>query len=378
MIYFDNSATTKTDDSVLQTYQSVSDKYFGNASSLHTLGEQSQRLLHQSRKQIAQLLNVKTSEIFFTSGGTEGDNWAIKGTAIEKLNYGRHMITSSTEHPAVIKSMEQLEKLGWDITYLSVDKEGKIDVDELKAAITKETVLVSLMAVNNETGSLQPLNEVGDLLKHYPSIHFHVDAVQAIGKIDLDLNTSRIDMAVFSGHKFHAPKGTGFVYVKEGRVLSPLMSGGGQENSLRSGTENLPGNVAMAKALRLLLEKEAEDRAHIMQLKSSLMDHLSGLARVKVFTPTESAPHILCFGIEDSRGEVVVHALEKQGIYVSTTSACSSKKKNDIHSIAEMGYTKAEAESAVRISLSHHNTAQEVADFKKVFNDIYAKLKSFE
>lgn len=378
MIYFDNSATTKSDSTVLQTYQSVSEKYFGNASSLHSLGEQSQQLLNQSRKQIAQLLDVQKSEIYFTSGGTEGDNWAIKGTAIEKMNYGRHLITSSTEHPAVIKSMEQLESLGWDVTYLPVDNKGKITIEDLETAITKETVLVSLMAVNNETGSLQPLNEVGKILEKYPSIHFHVDAVQAIGKIDLELNTSRIDMAVFSGHKFHAPKGTGFMYVKEGRVLAPLMSGGGQEDNSRSGTENLPGNAALAKALRILMENKDDKRAHLIDMKKSLIDYLSSLDKVTVFTPTESAPHIVCFGIENGRGEVVVHALEKQGIYTSTTSACSSRKKDNHHSLVEMGYTNAEAESAVRISLSHLNTKQEVEKFKEVFSSVHAQLKSIE
>ncbi|WP_423189647.1 cysteine desulfurase family protein [Alkalibacterium sp. f15] len=378
MIYFDNAATTKIESTVLSTYQSVSENYFGNPSSLHQLGEHSQQLLSQSRKQIAHIMNISEGEIYFTSGGTEGDNLAIKGTAIEKMNYGRHVITASTEHPAVIKSLEQLENLGWDVTYLPVDKEGKIDIDELENAITKETVLVSLMAVNSETGSLQPLKKVGELLEHYPSIHFHVDAVQAVGKIDLNLNSSRIDMAVFSGHKFHAPKGTGFIYVKAGRQLAPLMSGGGQENNLRSGTENVPGSVALAKALRLLMEKKTDSKVELVKMKNLIIDYLSTLDKVTVFTPKESAPHIICFGIKNIRGEVVVHALEREDIYTSTTSACSSKKKDKIHAIAEMGYTKSEAESAVRISLSYLNTEQEVDVFKKVFNEIHSQLKLIE
>ncbi|MFO8070137.1 MAG: cysteine desulfurase family protein [Alkalibacterium sp.] len=378
MIYFDNSATTKTDSTVLSTYQSVSENYFANPSSLHQLGEQSQQLLTRSRKQIAQIMNVSEGEIYFTSGGTEGDNLAIKGTAIEKMNRGRHVITASTEHPAVIKSLEQLEMLGWDVTYLPVDKEGKINIDELENAIKKETVLVSLMAVNSETGSLQPLKEVGELLEQYPSIHFHVDAVQAIGKIDLDLNNSRIDMAVFSGHKFHAPKGTGFIYVKAGRKIASLMSGGGQEDTLRSGTENVPGSVALAKAVRLLMEKKTENIKKLIDIKNLIIDYLSALEKVTVFTPTESAPHIICFGIKNIRGEVVVHALERKDIYISTTSACSSKKKDKLHSVAEMGYTKNEAESAVRISLSHHNTEQEVDIFKRAFDEVHLRLQLIE
>lgn len=378
MIYFDNSATTKTESSVLETYKTVSETYFGNPSSLHQLGEQSQQLLTQSRKQIAQIMNVSEDEIYFTSGGTEGDNLAIKGTAFEKINYGRHIITSLTEHPAVIKSMQQLEALGWNVTYLSVDQEGKISLEELKKAMTKETVLVSLMAVNNETGSIQPIKEVGEILEHYPSVHFHVDAVQAIGKIELDLDLSRIDLAVFSGHKFHAPKGTGFIYIKKGRKIAPLLSGGGQEAALRSGTENVPGNVALAKSLRLLMENKRENLSRLVDMKTRLTEYLSALEKVTVFSPEDSAPHIICFGIENIRGEVVVHALEKNDIYVSTTSACSSRKRDKIHSIKEMGYKKEEAESAVRISLSHKNTEQEVDVFKEVFNQIHSQLKSIE
>lgn len=378
MIYFDNSATTKIDASVLKTYQSVSERYYGNPSSLHQLGEQSRLLLTQSRIQIADLLNVSKEEIFFTSGGTEGDNLAIKGTALEKMDYGRHIITSSTEHPAVIKSMEQLEALGWDVTYLSVDKEGKISLTELENALRKETVLVSLMAVNNETGSLQPLKEVGEILEQYPSVHFHVDAVQAIGKIDLDLNKSRIDVAVFSGHKFHAPKGTGFMYIKSGRKLAPLLSGGGQESSLRNGTENVSGNVALAKSLRLLMENKKEKIDKLNGMKKVMLEYLSGLDKVTVFSPEESAPHILCFGIKNIRGEVVVHALEKHDIYISTTSACSSRKKEKIHSIREMGHSLKEAESAVRISWSSLNSLEEVDAFKRAFDSVYSQLKSIE
>ncbi|SFB85376.1 cysteine desulfurase [Alkalibacterium subtropicum] len=378
MIYFDNSATTKIDASVLETYHSVSDHYYGNPSSLHQMGEQSRQLLTQSRNQIAELLKVSKEEIYFTSGGTEGDNLAIKGTALAKKEYGRHIITSTIEHPAVIESMEQLETLGWEVTYLSVDEKGQIDLDEFERSLRKDTVLVSLMAVNNETGSLQPLKEVGELLEHYPSVHFHVDAVQALGKIDLDLNHSRIDIAVFSGHKFHAPKGTGFVYVKSGRKLAPLLSGGGQETGVRNGTENVPGNVALAKALRLLMGNKKEVNQRFIDMKRSLLNYFSRLDKVTVFTPEESAPHIICFGIKNIKGEVLVHALEKQGIYISTTSACSSRKKDKTYSVKEMGYSIKEAESAVRISWSHINTQKEIDTFKNVFDAIYLQLKSIE
>lgn len=378
MIYFDNSATTSINESVLTSFLEVSRKYYGNPSSLHTFGEETNSLMKQSRKQIASLLAVDSEEIYFTSGGTEGDNWAIKGTAIEKKDFGKHIISTATEHPAVIKSLEQLEMLGWTITYLSVDSKGQIDLNELKEAIRKDTVLVSIMAVNNETGSIQPLREIGDILDDYPAIHFHVDAVQAIGKIDLNLGYSRIDIAVFSGHKFHAPKGTGFIYLKKGKQIAALMSGGGQENGKRSGTENVPGTVAMAKALRLLMDKKDEKNDFVGLLNKDLTEYLTSLDHVTIFSPKTSAVHIICFGVKNIRGEIVVHALEKEGIIVSTTSACSSKRKTKTPTVVDMGYSKDEAESAVRISLSHYNTLGEVKKFKQSFNEVYNRLKEMK
>ena len=257
MIYFDNSATTQVLPEVLSTYNAVSEKIWGNPSSLHAMGEQAFNLLEQSRKQIADLLHCNIDEIYFTSGGTEGDNWVVKGTAIEKRPYGRHIITSSVEHPAVLNSLHQLEKLGYDVTYLPVDENGRVSAEDLKAAIRKDTILVSIMAVNNEVGAIQPLKEIAAVLEDFPKIHFHVDAVQGVGKgIQELLEQDRVDFLTFSGHKFHAPRGIGFMYKKRGRMIAPLMSGGGQEKALRSGTENLPAIASMAKALRLTLENE--------------------------------------------------------------------------------------------------------------------------
>lgn len=378
MIYFDNSATTEVNGQVLESFLAASQSYYGNPSSLHYIGEETNHLLKQARKQVASLMNVSEEEIFFTSGGTEGDNWAVKGTAIEKKMYGRHMITSAIEHPAVLNSMKQLENLGWEVTYLPVNETGQINIDELKAAIRKDTVLVSVMAVNNETGSILPIRKISEVLKDYPSIHFHVDAVQAIGKIDIELEQSRIDIAVFSGHKLHAPKGTGFVYLKKGRKLAPLMSGGGQESGIRSGTENVPGNIALAKALRLVLENSHDKRSKMLTCKKAVSDYLQAKEKVQVFTPDKSAPHIVCFGLSGIKGEIIVHALEKEGVIVSTTSACSSKRKLKQPSVRDMGYSKDEAESAVRISFSHNNTLDEVDEFKKVFDKIYKQLREID
>lgn len=376
MIYFDNSATTKISEAALETYRKVSENYFGNPSSLHKLGDAPSQLLEQSRAQIAENFDVLANEIYFTSGGTEGDNWAIKGTAIEKERFGKHIITTNIEHPAVYESMKQLEKLGWEVTYLPVNKKGVISVTDLEAAIREDTVLVSIIAVNNEVGSIQPLNEIGAVLKKYPAIHYHVDAVQAIGMVDLQLGkNSRIDIAVFSGHKFKAPRGIGFIYLKEGRQLAPLLTGGGQEKGMRSGTENLPAIAAMAKAVRLVFEDAEEKQAHLQKMKMKLYHYLAKKEKVTIFSDKNQAPHILCFGIEGIRGEVTVHALEEKNIYISTTSACSSRSL-DIESstLNAMGFSKNIAETANRVSFAAENTEAEVEEFCQAFDEVLKKF----
>lgn len=377
MIYFDNSATTKVLPEVLDTYNKVSEQIWGNPSSLHNFGEQAFNLLEQSRKQIADLLNVDPDEIYFTSGGTEGDNWVIKGTAIEKREFGKHLITTSVEHAAVRNSFEQLKQLGYDVTYLPVDDEGRISIADLKAAIRPDTTLVSIMAVNNEIGTIQPIKEAGELLKNYPKIHFHVDAVQGLGKgIQDQIFNDRTDFAAFSGHKFHAPRGTGFIYGRRGRRIAPLMNGGGQEKNQRSGTENLPGIAAMAKAIRLVLEKEPSAIDTERQIKQLIMDHISQFDKVTIFSKNDDtfAPHILCFAIKGVRGETIVHAFEKQGIYISTTSACSSKDHTESGTLNAMQVPDDIATSAVRISLGDHNTLDEAKQFVKVFDQLYEEF----
>lgn len=377
MIYFDNSATTKVDSTVLDTYLKVSEQFYGNPSSLHLLGDAPAKLLAQSRVQIANSLNVKPQEIYFTSGGTEGDNWAIKGTALEKKRFGQHLITSTVEHPAVYETMKQLELFGWEVTYLPVDKKGLISPKDLKEAIREDTVLVSIIGVNNEVGTVQPIKEIGEVLRDYPSIHFHVDAVQTLGMVDLELGPeSRVDMAVFSGHKFRAPRGIGFIYIKDGRQIAPLLTGGGQESDMRSGTENLPAIAAMARALRLTLDDESMKRTHIKKLQMKIRKHLETKEKVTLFTPENHAPHILCFGIEGIRGEVTVHAFEEYAIFISTTSACSSRAMDvDSSTLSAMGVPKHISETANRVSLAAENTEEEVDEFIKVFDEIYEKFQ---
>lgn len=377
MIYFDNSATTQMTEGVLETFLKVSQSINWNPSSLHSLGDQAAGLLQQSRQQIASLLSVSSQEIFFTSGGTEGDNWAIKGTAIEKSFYGKHLITTTIEHPAVKESMHQLEQLGFEVTYLPVDKKGIVSVEALKKAIRPDTIMVSVMAINNEIGSIQPLTEIGEILKEYPSIHFHVDAVQAIGKMPLLLGeNSRIDIATFSGHKFHGPKGVGFVYLKKGRKLAPLLNGGGQEAGLRSGTENVAGIAAMGKALRLVLSDMAEKQHTQRKIKDYLTEELQKYPKVVFFSNKEGAPHILCYALKGIRGEVMVHAFEKQEIYISTTSACSSRNKTSSSTLGAMNVPESLATSAVRVSLSDTNTMDEAKQFIKEFDVLYDQFQA--
>ena len=377
MIYFDNSATTKVYPEVLTTYTKVSEAIWGNPSSLHKMGENAYNLLEQSRAQIAELLGCQKEEIFFTSGGTEGDNWAIKGTALEKGIYGKHLITTQVEHPAVLNSMKQLEKLGFEVTYLPVDENGRVSVLDLKQALRKDTILVSVMAVNNEVGTIQPLKEIARVLADHPKVHFHVDAVQAVGKGLTDLiMDERVDLVTFSGHKFHAPRGVGFLYKKAGRKLAPLLSGGGQEKNLRSSTENLPAIAAMAKALRLLLENETKNVAHEQAIRQKIFEHLQAFDKMTLFSQLDDkfAPHILCFAIAGVRGETIVHAFEDQGVFISTTSACSSKKGQVSSTLHAMQVDDKIATSAVRVSLDENNTMAQADKFNQIFDDIYQKF----
>jgi cysteine desulfurase len=360
MIYFDNSATTKPYDEVLESFLTVSRNFYGNPSSLHGFGGKADKLLTQAREQIAQLLAVKQSEIYFTSGGTESNNMAIKGTALLYKNRGRHLITTSVEHASVRSAMEQLEDEGFKITYLPVDIDGRVDVADVEKAIRKDTILVSIMQVNNEVGAIQPIDEIGEMLKSYPNILFHVDAVQGIAKVPLQLSGSRVDLCSYSAHKFHGLKGTGFLYIRDGVRLAPLFSGGNQERKMRSGTENVAGAVAMAKALRMTIAKSGAGIAKMEQVKSILSKGLNEIEGVEVHTPIKhSAPHILNFSIQDVKSEVLIHALEEKDIFVSTTSACSSKKKSPSQTLLAMGVPEKSANSAIRVSLSFENTEQE-------------------
>ncbi|CYU45800.1 cysteine desulfurase family protein [Streptococcus suis] len=373
MIYFDNAATTQVYPEVLKTYTEVATKIWGNPSSLHSLGNQATRILEASRKQIAELLGQDSKEIFFTSGGTEGDNWVIKGVAFEKAHLGKHIIVSAIEHPAVKESALWLKTQGFEVDLAPVNAQGFVDVAALESLIRPDTTLVSIMAVNNEIGAIQPIQEISQLLADKPTISFHVDAVQAIGKVPTERYlTDRVDFASFSGHKFHSVRGVGFVYVKSGKKIAPLLTGGGQESDKRSTTENVAGIAATAKALRLTLDKAVDSQKRLAAMKQILVDELGKYADVTVFSGLgDFVPSIVTFGIKNIRGEVIVHAFEDHQIYISTTSACSSKVGKPAGTLIAMGVPQKLAQTAVRISLDDDNDMGQIEQFLTIFKQIY-------
>lgn len=379
MIYFDNSATTKPYPEVLETYMQVASKILGNPSSLHRLGDQATRILDASRQQIADLIGKKSDEIFFTSGGTEGDNWVIKGVAFEKAQFGKHIIVSVIEHPAVKESALWLKSQGFEVDFAPVDNKGFVDVEALADLIRPDTTLVSIMAVNNEIGSIQPIEAISELLADKPTISFHVDAVQALAKIPTEKYlTERVDFATFSGHKFHGVRGVGYVYIKSGKKITPLLTGGGQERDYRSTTENVAGIAATAKALRLSMEKLDIFRSKTGQMKAVIRQALLDLDYPDIFVFSDEedfAPHILTFGIKGVRGEVIVHAFEDYDIFISTTSACSSKAGKPAGTLIAMGVDKDKAQSAVRLSLDLENDMSQVEQFLTKLKLIYNQTR---
>lgn len=376
MIYLDNSATTKPYPEVIDTFVTVSTDYFGNPSSIHGLGGQAERLLTQSRELCAKLLGILPQEIIFTSGGTEGNNLAIKGSAFQHQARGKHIITTSIEHPSTSKAFEQLEDLGFNVTYLPVDHNGLISIKDLEAALSEETILVSVIHVNNELGSVQPIEEIGQCLEKYPKALFHVDHVQGIGKVPIEIKKANVDLCTISGHKFHSVKGTGLLYVREGLRLSPLLSGGVQERSLRAGTENPAGIAAMTKALRIMLSESHTEINKLAEMKQYLTEELNKIKGVAVNTPTvHAAPHIVNFSVDKVKPEVLIHSLEEKEIYVSTKSACSSKSSDISQILSAIGLSEDRAKTAIRISMSFENTMEELNVFIRELKEILPKLQ---
>lgn len=359
-IYFDNSATTMPYDEVIQEVSNGMKEYFGNPSSLHKIGMKCEKRLNEVREYFASTIKCNRDEIYFTSGGSEGNNLILKGL----LKPGHHFITTTFEHHSIINTCKELEANGVKITYLDVDSEGRISLEDLEEAIRKETTLISIMYVNNEMGAIQDLEAIGNLIKERSSrAKFHVDAVQGYGKLPIDVNKAKIDFLTVAGHKIHGPKGTGFVYIKKGIVLNSLISGGGQEKGLRAGTENLPAIIGFEKAAKITFENIDERYKYISELKEYFIEKLKDIKDVRINSGMNSfSPYILNVSFLGVRAEVLLHLLEDSGIYVATGSACTSKSSaaHGSYVIKALGLNNKEIESAIRFSFSYQNTKEEI------------------
>ncbi|MDN5331535.1 MAG: cysteine desulfurase [Tepidanaerobacteraceae bacterium] len=352
-VYLDNSATTKVAKEAVDAMVHALTLAFGNPSSLHRKGMEAEKIVNKAREKLALFLGVKAREIYFTSGGTESNNLAIKGAAYARKRYGKHLITTSIEHPSVLDVFKQLEEEGFSVTYLNVDEKGHINLVELKQAIKSDTILVSIMYVNNEVGSIQPIHDAAKIISQNKNTLFHVDAVQAFGKVPLIPNLSGVHLLSLSAHKIYGPKGVGALFVREGTKITPLFNGGGQEEGLRSGTENVPGIAGFSAAAELVFKNFGLWQVKMRELKERLKTGiLSEIPDTVLNGPDDGAPHILNISFLGTKAEVLLHALESHGIYVSTGSACSSHKSVKSHVLAAMGKTDEEIEGAIRFSLS--------------------------
>ena len=347
---------------------------------MHQKGVEAEQYIRTAQETLAKILKVKEKEIFFTSGGTESDNWALVGTAMANKRTGNHIITSAIEHPAVSAPLAFLEEQGFRITRLPVNKEGLVDVNELEEAITPETILVSIMYVNNEIGAVEPIGEIGRRIKaKNPKTYFHVDAIQAFGKYRIYPKRMGIDMLSVSGHKIHGPKGSGFLYIDEKVKIRPLILGGGQQNGMRSGTDNVPGIAGLGVAAKMMYQNFDEKVEHLYQLKERMAEGLSKIDDVVIngMPVREGAPHILSVSFLGIRSEVLLHTLEDRNIYVSAGSACSSHKRKPSATLSAMGMSKAQIENTVRISFSEENTFEEVDYCLEVLNEVLPMLKRY-
>ena len=362
-VYLDNSATTRCFDEVAQLTHKILCEHYGNPSSMHHKGVEAERYVRDARETLAKILKVNEKEILFTSGGTESDNIALVGTAMANHRRGRHLITTQIEHPAVLQPMAYLQNQGFEVTYLPVDKEGRIRLSDLEQAIRPDTILVSIMHTNNEIGSLQPIAEAGELIKKCnPQTLFHVDAVQGFGKFYIYPKKMQIDMLSVSAHKIHGPKGVGFLYLREGAKVNPIMYGGGQQKGMRSGTENVAGSAGMALAAEMVYKELNRDMEKMYGLRKRLIDGVRQVDNVKVngCPDREGAAHIVSLSVRGVRSEVLLHALEERGIYVSAGSACAAHKPQPSATLRAIGVEKELLESTIRFSLSVFTTREEI------------------
>ena len=400
--YLDNSATTRCFDEVREYMSEIMDKYYGNPSSMHMVGVEAEKHIRYATDVFAGLLKADPKEIVYTSGGTESDNLALIGCAGANARAGRHIITTKIEHPAVLETCAYLEKEGYEVTYLDVDESGLVRADDLKAALRDDTILVSIMYVNNEIGSLQPIGELGRIIKEYnKNILFHVDAVQGFGKVRINPKKEKIDLLSVSGHKIHGPKGVGILYVNKNVKINPIMFGGGQQKGLRSGTENVPGIAGMAKAAELIYTDFDEKMDRLYELKAYFISELmklegitiNGLPRYEaspanddktdagIGEPKEAvrktAPHIVSASVEGIRAEVLLHALEEKGIYVSSGSACASNKPAISATLKAIGVKQNLLDSTIRFSMSVETSKEELEYTVDALKELLPVLRRF-
>lgn len=376
-IYFDNSATTRPDPRVVEAMRPYLDQWYGNASSLHTFGRESFNALEEARRRTSKAIGAQVREIIFTSGGTESDNLAIQGAAFANLPRGNHVITSAIEHHAVLNTCRFLESQGFRVTYLPVDPEGVIEPESLKSAMRKDTILVSVMAANNEIGTLQDVRELG-AIAHDGGAIFHTDAVQSIGKVPLDVSRDNIDLLAISAHKFHGPKGVGALYIRKGTSIRPLVYGGGQERGLRSSTENVPGIVGLGKAIEISMAEIDESVKKMTSIRDYIIKRT--LSAVDGCYLNGSRDRRLCnnanFRFDYVEGEALVLSLDIKGIATSTGSACSSRDSETSHVLKAIGIRNEQARGSLRISLSRLNTMEEAERYLEVIPEAISRLRS--
>lgn len=383
-VYFDNSATTRCIPEVREVMNKIYDEDYGNPSSLHMMGVNAEKYLKNAREILAKILKVNEKEILFTSGGTESNNTAIIGCAMANKRSGSHIITSSIEHPAVLEPMKFLEEQGFRVTYLPVDEHGLVDLEALRTAVCEETILVSIMCVNNEIGTIEPMEEISRIIKEKnPKTYYHVDAIQGFGKLAIYPKRMGIDMLSASGHKINGPKGVGLLYINEKVKIKPLILGGGQQKGMRSGTDNVPGAAGLAEAARIAYENFDEKKKHLYELRERMIQGLKTFDCVRINGIEETgensgaAPHIISVSFADVRSEVLLHALEEKGIYVSAGSACSSNKPSLSKTLLATKTPKNIIESTVRISFAQSNTFEEVDYCLSVLKEIIPILQKY-
>ena len=379
-IYFDNSATTRVFDSVRDIMTETMTADYGNTSSLHTKGVEAEQYVRQARAEVAKSLRVKEKEIIFTSGGTESNNLAILGTALANRRSGNHIITSCIEHASVYNTTAFLEEQGFRVTYLPVDHNGHVSPEDLRAAICDDTILVSIMYVNNEMGAVEPIAKLAQVLRETkPQAYFHADAIQAYGKYVIRPKKEGIDLLSVSGHKIHGPKGVGFLYVDERVKIRPILFGGGQQMGMRSGTENVPGCAGLGAAAKEIYRDHDAKVDHLYALKDRFVSGLHELEGVTVhgLTGRDSAPQIVSAGFEGIRAEVLLHALEEKGIYVSSGSACSSNHPGISGTLRGIGVKESLLDSTLRFSFGVFNTEDEVDECLRVLKELLPLLRRY-